>query len=192
MGPEAGGEPLTREVFTPQGLPTAAPAGSGFDLDLTYPLIVAAVLVVGAAGFFVLQRRRARRRPRYGTQTRFRVPRDPPGRPTQNGPIGSVRVLGPNGDEQVVAIGLGPITIGSSRDCDIVIEGDGIQPVHARLSARGNGEFQIHGLAAQSSRPFNENAVAEWAVLHAGESLAFGLYELTIVDESPEQQLESA
>ena len=192
VGPEAGGEPLTREVFTPQGLPTAAPAGSGFDLDLTYPLIVAAVLVVGAAGFFVLQRRRARRRPRYGTQARFRVPRDPPGRPTQNGPIGSVRVLGPNGDEQVVAIGLRPITIGSSRDCDIVIEGDGIQPVHARLSARGNGEFQIHGLAAQSSRPFNENAVAEWAVLHAGESLAFGLYELTIVDESPEQQLESA
>ena len=153
---------------------------------------MAAALIAGAIGFFVLRRRRARRRPSYRTQRRFRAPRDLPGRPTQNGPIGTVRVFGPNGHEQVVALGLRAITIGSSRDCDVVIEGDGIQPLHARLSARGNGEFQIHGLATQSSRPFDDNAVAEWAVLRAGESLALGLYEITIVDEPHEQQLESA
>ena len=192
VSPEAGGEPLKSEVFTPQGLPTVARAGSGFDLDFTYPLIVAAALIAGAIGFFVLRRRRARRCPSYRTQRRFRAPRDLPGRPTQNGPIGTVRVFGPNGHEQVVALGFRAITIGSSRDCDVVIEGDGIQPLHARLSARGNGEFQIHGLATQSSRPFDDNAVAEWAVLRAGESLALGLYEITIVDEPHEQQLESA
>ena len=190
VGAEAGGAPLASKVFAPQRRPIILPGGSS--LDYVYPLIAATVLVAGVLGLILLRARRARRRPSYRVQRRFRAPRELPGQPAQNGPMGSVRVFRPDGHEQVVPIGLRPITIGASRDCDVLIEGDGIQPVHARLSARGNGEFQVHGLATQSSRPFNEHGAEEWALLRAGESLALGLYELTIVDEPPGQQLESA
>ena len=190
IGPDAAGPPLASELVTAQGELPAASAGSGF--DVAYPLAAAGVLVAGAIGFVVLRARRARKRPSYRVQRRFRAPRELPSQPTQNGPIGSVRALGPNGHEQAVSIGLRPITIGSSEECDLVIDGDGIQPLHARLSSRGNGEFQIHGLATQSSRPFNEHRPEEWALLRAGESLALGDYQITIVDGPPGQQLESA
>jgi uncharacterized protein YegL len=190
LASEGASEPLAREVLTPEGA-SAVSSGGGPGFDITYPLLAAAVLGLGALALLLLRSRRARKRPSYRAARRFRAPRELPGRPQQNGPFGTVRVYAPDGSEQIVTLGLRPLTLGSSRDCDIVLEGDDIQPVHARLSARGNGEFQVHGLATKSSRPFSEGAVEEWAVLHAGESIVLGGYELSI-GEAVAEQRESA
>ena len=91
---------------------------------------------------------------------------------------------------------LGHITVtdhlGQLANCDLVIEGEGIHPLHARVTARGNGEFQIHGLAAQSADPYGDGGGEEWIVLHAGESIGLGDYQITISETEETELAESA
>ena len=187
---DAQGNVLGSEVFAAD-LPEPAGDGDG-GLGLTYPLVAVAVVALGTIAAFFLRSRRQQSRPRYRALRRFTAPREMPSRPTDRGPLGTIRVTGPDGSDQSVSIGPRPITIGSSTNCDLVIEGEGVQPLHARVTARGNGEFQIHGLAAQSANPYGDSGREEWVVLHAGESIGLGDYQITITEVEQKQHAESA
>ena len=187
---DAQGNLLASEVLAAD-LPEPADGGGG-GLGLTYPLVAVAVVALGTIAAFFLRSRRQQSHPSYRALHRFSTPREMPSRPTHSGPLGTIRVTGPDGSDQSVSIGPRPITIGSSANCDLVIEGEGIHPLHARVTARGNGEFQIHGLAARSANPYGDGGGEEWVVLHAGESIGLGDYQITITEAEETQHAESA
>ena len=179
-----GGRVLAQETIEPQAL--AAPSGGGGGFSTTYAFLALALIAVAGAGIYWLRKRRMASQPKQRMLRRFSSPRELPGRPQQVGPLGVLHLVKPDGSEKTVTLCLRPITIGSSPNCDIVIEGDDIQPLHARVSARGNGEFQIHGLAAQPANPFGGQGAEEWVVLHTGESIGLGGYQITITEAEPE------
>ena len=183
------GSVLAQETIEPEAL--AAPSGGGGGFSTTYAFLALAVIAVAGGGIYLLRKRRTASQPKQRMLRRFSSPRELPGRPQQAGPLGVLHLVGPDGSEKQVTLGLRPVTIGSSPNCDIVIEGDDIQPLHARVSARGNGEFQIHGLAAQSAGPFGGQAAEEWVVLQTGESIGLGGYQITIT-ETEREHAESA
>ena len=177
---EGFGPAVTSQEVEAPSTGIAVPGGAS---NFTNYVAILVLAIVGAGvAYFVTKRRRARAQPNYQALRRFRAPRDLPSRPEQRSSLGTLIVFGPGGSEQRVNIGLRPVTIGSSSQCDVVLEGAEIQPLHARVSGRGNGEFQIHGLAEESSRPFSGPATSEWVVLRAGESIALGEYEISIGD----------
>lgn len=103
------------------------------------------------------------------------VPRGEPVR-TQ----GTLLVRGPNGTERQFEIGARPLTIGSDPECDIVLQGESVRPLHARITARGSGEVQIHAIGRSSSRPYESDEGDEWLVVRAGEEITIGEQSLTV------------
>ena len=106
------------------------------------------------------------------------VPRGEPARKQA-----TLLVRGPNGTERRFEIGARPLTIGSDPECDIVLQGDSVRPLHARITARGSGEMQIHAIRPSNSRPYDRDEGDEWLVVQAGEEITIGDQSLTVVEE---------
>jgi hypothetical protein len=82
-----------------------------------------------------------------------------------------------NAEQSRVAVTERPVTIGSSPTCDVVLTGESVRPVHARVSARRHGEFLLHAVRSDSSVRRGKHATNEpsdWLIVSAGEEAAIG------------------
>lgn len=132
---------------------------------------LAAVAVLGGA-LLVRRRRNGRREQLTVSRLRRLRPDQPPVAPPAA--LGELVLREPDGAEQSLPIGPKPVTIGSAPSCDLVLDGASIRPVHARVSARRHGEFQIHGLEMKGARPYNGRVQDEWVMVQSGESIVLG------------------
>lgn len=140
------------------------------------------LLVAGMAGLAALaaavRRARGKRLVLLPIASRPSVARDLVHRaPAENRPQSSMTVVvrGSDGRERRrIVIGARPLTIGSSTECDIVLEGDSIRPIHASLVSRGDGEFQLHAIASSPGRLGRGADQDQWVLVHAGEEVRLG------------------
>jgi len=163
----------------------------------TWPMILLGLGVLGAAGGaralyrrplrLTLRRPKARPRP-----VRARPARRPVSVSTNRDTFGQLVLRTPEGEERTVQIGLKPLTVGSSAECDVVLDSPTIRPVHARVSARPNGEFQVHGVAQSHASPYLNDRHDEWAVLVSGESIAIGDHVITLLTAAETEEVDRA
>src|SRR5207245_924829 len=86
----------------------------------------------------------------------------------------------PAGSERRYAVGRKPLSLGRSPECDVVLDDEAVEPVHARVIALGDGDFQLHGLARRPEMPFEREYEDEWVIVRDGEQIALGSYLLTL------------
>lgn len=170
----AGEQTLLSAVF-------AAPAASSEFLVAQFTIVAMAAMAILA---FVLLYRSPRREQSHGWRPRGRtfmvggrVPSGLEVRQTR----GTLVVRGPEGAERRYDIRRGPLSLGSSPDCDVVIADGDVASVHARLYALDDGDFRVHGIAPRVGRPFLEQRTDEWMLLHHGEQIAIGSHVLTVL-----------
>jgi hypothetical protein len=95
--------------------------------------------------------------------------------------LGTLLVLTPHGTERRYPVTRKPLSVGRASDCDVVIEDPAVSPVHARVRALGDGEFQVHGIAPRRQLPFAGRRQDEWMVVRQGEQIAIGTHVLTLL-----------
>ena len=181
----------------------SAPAAAGGKAGLPV-LPIMAVLALGAAGAFVLKRKRAPTpEPHYETRIKpwsgrvsdpgeaapefQRIERlSPPPPPPPNATLGSIIVMHERGvqggDLQAIRefeIGTSPITLGTSPTCDIVVvDPDGrIAGEEARLWVQ-KGRLVFHKLTTLSAMAM-EGLTSGWLFLDSGEELQVGPYRIS-------------
>ena len=181
---------IERTIGEPAVAPLqAAEESAGSALVL---LVLLAAAAIGAVALIVLRRRRDdRRRQAVLPPMRRRHSATPASAtaPAEENGEGRMAIIvrDSNGNERRYDLGPGPVTIGRSSQCDIVIDDDAAQPVHARLSRLVNGDFRVHLLGA--SRPELGGARERdlWLVARPGEELEIGRHVLTVVAEETER-----
>ena len=167
-------------VAVPEALRLPPPVSTGTELPLwLLPALAVPLLVVLLVLLWV--RRRAQRPPDPLAPRIQRLVRGGGGPLDRPELRGALVVRAADGGEQSYPLAWKPITIGSASGCDIALPSPGIRPVHARITPRGNDEFQVHGLSGGSARPYEQSGIDEWAVLRSGESIAVGDYVITLV-----------
>ncbi|MQA00179.1 MAG: VWA domain-containing protein [Dehalococcoidia bacterium] len=161
--------------------------GGGVSL-MTILLGLGAVGAAGGAGFLYWRQRQAPPAPAVRSMRARPVRRAVPAAVTRD-TLGQLILRTPEGSERAIPMGLKPLTVGSSIDCDVVLHSPAIRPVHARVSARPNGEFQVHGVAQSSASPYLNDRHDEWAVLSSGESIAIGDHVITLLTEAETEEV---
>lgn len=155
---------------------------------MTILLGLGAVGAAGGAGFLYWRQRQAPPAPAVRSMRARPVRRAVPAAVTRD-TLGQLILRTPEGSERAIPMGLKPLTVGSSIDCDVVLHSPAIRPVHARVSARPNGEFQVHGVAQSSASPYLNDRHDEWAVLSSGESIAIGDHVITLLTEAETEEV---
>jgi Mg-chelatase subunit ChlD len=142
-----------------------------------------ALLALGLAGgaIFAGRRvaarwRRTRERPLVVLPRRVTLPSAR--RPPSDVQRGTIVVRG-QGEEHSCPIGLQPVTVGRSPECDIVLDDGDVRLVHVRVSATPNGEYRVHGIDPGSPNPGRRRS-DEWLLIRAGEELQIGGHVLTV------------
>jgi hypothetical protein len=166
-----GDPPIQVELLRPDGSVATQQAfraqSGGFSLLL---LLAALLLVSGGAGLVWIRRRRV-------------LPRFVPANVTPlmrargfsvGGARAAVVVVRGSSDEARYDIGSRPLTIGSARECDIVVADDGVRPFHARLTLDRDGVLRVHGLPGRGPVLASEAGVDQWVRLERGDELGIG------------------
>lgn len=147
-------------------------------------LVLLAGAAIAAVIFIVVRRRRESRRPQ-ATLPPMRQRHGVAPAPAEENGQGRMAIIvrDSNGEERRYELGPGPVTIGRSSQCDIVLDDEAAQPVHARLSRLVNGDFRVHLLGAARPELGGARARDLWLVARPGEELEIGHHVLTVVAE---------
>jgi hypothetical protein len=70
-----------------------------------------------------------------------------------------------------------PLTLGSAPGCDLLLQGEGVAPRHARIWYR-EGKFMIHNLSLTADTYIGGKKV-DWAVLENGDEIEINSYRLS-------------
>jgi len=95
-------------------------------------------------------------------------------------------VVYPRDVQQCFKIGVAPRTIGSSRNADIVLNGDGVAPVHCRISM-DKGQVHIEDLGTPYGTWVNEVRL-DSGLLGVGQVLRVGHYRFMLGDRPAKYQ----
>lgn len=90
-----------------------------------------------------------------------------------------------DGAARTVEIDRDAIVIGRSRDCDLVLEADGVSRKHARITRTGENAFNLVDLGAKNGTYLN-GARVDLAALHHGDRIQIGAAVLRLVHVSLE------
>ena len=72
------------------------------------------------------------------------------------------------------------ITIGSRKDCDLVVEGNGVEPVHARI-ARQNDQVIIEDLNSNNGVAIGGMRIQDHNPLRSGDMISVGEVDFSVV-----------
>jgi hypothetical protein len=142
----------------------------------THPLIVPALalLAAGMVGIAMKRRQRTRRPPALAGMHPYRLSPSPnDGSSATASRRGVVIVEGADSDVRY-DIGPRPISIGRSKDCDIVIEDEAVRPLHARLSMWRDGSLAVHAVREKAVARPPDGVPDQWLILRAGEQVSIG------------------
>jgi uncharacterized protein YegL len=165
-----------REQTLALALPETTGGGSSWTL-----LGAAAALLIGGAAWWLYHRASGKVRGQRAVASMVRGRRGAaPAGPPQAAPErlhGTLVLRKANAEQSRVSVTERPVTIGSSPTCDVVLTGESVRPVHARVSARRHGEFLLHAVRSDSSTRHAKHATeqpSDWLIVSAGEEAAIG------------------
>lgn len=72
------------------------------------------------------------------------------------------------------------LTIGSQKDCDLTIEGNGIEPVHAKI-VKQNGQVYIEDLKSKEGVAIGGMLIQERNPIRSGDVISIGDVDFTLI-----------
>lgn len=173
----------TAAPATPGATPVAAEDDSQAGTSLAPYLVAAAVGAAIVAGALVLFARRTRSEAPEVTFERMNADTRPPSFPAIDRAVTDEAVGGwlHLENEERVALGESPVTVGFTTDCDVVLLGGASpRPDRARIWRR-DGSYMLHNLSRTGSVTISGRPVT-WAVLEDGDRIDIGGCPVTFRD----------
>ncbi len=72
------------------------------------------------------------------------------------------------------------LTIGSQKDCDLIIEGKGVEPIHAKIFKQ-NGQVYIEDLKSKEGVAIGGMLIQEHNPLRSGDVISIGDVDFTLI-----------
>jgi hypothetical protein len=99
-----------------------------------------------------------------------------------------VEILGPDQAVLKVVEISEPVWVGSSEHCRIRLDGDGVEPLHARLTPLRGGAVRVDGFAASSGVYVEDQPISMHPVAVPGEVIGLASSSLRVGSAWGEQQ----
>src|ERR687885_838946 len=78
--------------------------------------------------------------------------------------------------------------IGSGEECQLMVRGEGIEPLHAFFQVHDDGRVELHDLGTLAGTYVNDERVEHSTWIHGGERIRIGDTLLTPTVEDPEAE----